>query len=280
MAKNISKQVADILKGGTPKQKAVLICQNLIDRETRQLKPLLTQEEANAIRKSFLTQEEGREFNKWISVYNTYSAIISHIGLFYAEYKANVNALLVYIQQWEDYCKMENQLNTLIEEFKEKGNEDAIKTIHDSLKYLYLPYAKVKLDKDGYIVISIGAPKNETGLLYDYILMGRRKAQQFLMTLKAWVEVVEEWTKRVKGKALMPPPLADLIEQAKGDYAMYVAPAYSEHQYNKRIAKGEKVSLIEKSKAVFPDYEKIEVPTEIHDTLEEKIANIYKSEKL
>lgn len=121
MAKNLSKQIADLIKEGTPKQKAVLVCRDFTDRNTNDLKPLLTKAEAEAIKDSLKTNEERKEFNKWIAVYNTYTRIASTFGLVYAEYKSNANALLIYIRQWEDYSRQESHLNYILDELKDIG---------------------------------------------------------------------------------------------------------------------------------------------------------------
>ena len=279
MAKNISKQITEILKEGTPKQKAVLICRDFIDKETNKLETLLTKEEAEALRDSLTTNEERKEFNKWIAIYNTYCRMAPTFGLMYAEYKANANAMLVYVRQWEDYSRQESHLNYIIDELKDKKNEEGVKSFYEVLEFMTLPFATLGLDKDGYVEVNIGTPEEPEGTLYGQILMGRRKVIDYLSTLKAMVIVLEEWTKKMKSKAIMPPILVEAIAQAKEDYALYIAPAYSEHELNKRIERGDVISPFERIKAIFPDYDKIEAPVDCYNAFKDKIEHIYESER-
>ena len=279
MAKNISKEITDILKEGTPKQKAVLICRDFTDKETNHLQPLLTRDEAEALRDSLKTNAEKREFNKWIAIYNTYTRLAPTFGLIYAEYRVNANALLLAIRQWEDYSREENHLNYIIDEFKDRKNEESVKVVYEMLEYMQLPYAKIGLDKDGYVEIDVGTPERSEGTLFGLLKQGRKGVYDFLVTLKGFTEVIEEWTKKMRSKAIMPPIMIDALDKAKEDYALYVAPAYSEHELNKRIERGEKVHPFERMKAVFPDYDKVEVPEEITKAFKEKIEHIYESER-
>lgn len=279
MAKNISKQVAEILKEGTPKQKAVLLCMDYTDLNKSRNKPLLTEEEAQAIRDSIKTEKEGREFNKWIAIYNTYSQYVHTVGLAYAEYKANANAMLVYIRQWEDYSRQENHLNYILDELKDKNNEEGIKSFYEALEYMSLPYAKIVLDEDGYVEIDVGSPEKTEGTLYGAILSGRQRVIYYLSSLKAVVEALDEWTKKTRSKAIMPPLISGALEDIKQDYALAVAPAYSEHQLNARIARGEEIQPYERMRALFPDYDKIERDEKLYTMFKERIERIYERER-
>lgn len=279
MAKNISKQVTEILKEGTPKQKAVLICRDFTDKNTNSLKPLLTREEAEALRDSLTTNEEKKEFNKWIAIYNTYTRIAPTFGLVYAEYRVNANALLLPLRQWEDYSRQESHLNYILDELKETKNEEGVKTFYEMLEYMSLPLAKIGLDTDGYVEVDIGTPENPTGTLYESILRGRSECTLFLSTLKAMVMALEEWTKKMRSKAIMPPIMEEGLTRAKEDYALYIAPTYSEHELNRRIARGEVVHGYERMKAVFPDYDKVEVHENAYNDFKERIEHIYESER-
>lgn len=279
MAKNISKQVTEILKEGTPKQKAVLICRDFTDRNTQELKPLLTKEEAEALRDSLTTNEEKKEFNKWIAIYNTYTRIASSFGLMYAEYKATANAMLVYVRQWEDYSRQESHLNYILDELKEKNNEEGVKSFYEMLEYMSLPFAEIGLDEDGYVEVDIGTPEKAEGTLYGRILYARTQVIEYLSTLKAMVLAIDEWTDKMRSKAIMPPVMIDAIKVAKSDYALNIAPAYSEHELNKRIERGETISPFERMRAIYPDYDKVEAPESIYETTKKKLSRIYESER-
>lgn len=279
MANNTSKQITEILKEGTPKQKAVLLCRDFTDKETNQQKPLLTREEAEALKNSIKTNEEKSEFNKWIAIYNTYTRIAPTLGLVYAEYRVNANALLLPIRQWEDYSRQENHLNYILDELKDKNNEEGVKSFYEMLEYMNLPFATIGLDTDGYVEIDIGSYNNKKGLLYEAIIKGRYECSLFLSTLKAMVKVIEEWTKKMRSKAIMPPIIEEALEKAKEDYALYVAPAYSEHELNKRIEKGEEVQPLERMKAVFPDYDKVEMSESSYKIFKQKLEHIYERER-
>lgn len=279
MAKNISKQITEILKEGTPKQKAVLICRDYTDRNTRKETPLLTKEEAEALRNSLNTDEEKKEFNKWIAIYNTYRRMAPTLGLAYAEYKANANALLVSVRQWEEYTRQENHLNYIIDELKDRKEANGLKIVYEMLEYMSLPFADMELDRDGYVEVNIGTPEKPEGTLYGQMLEGRKKVIMHLSLLKAMVVAIDEWTKKMKSKAIMPPILEDAIGQAKIDYAVTIAPAYSEHELNIRIERGERISPYERMRAIYPDYDKVEYTEEEYTLFRNKLEHIYESER-
>ena len=279
MAKNISKQVTEILKEGTPKQKAVLICRDFTDKNTNRLKPLLTKEEAEALRDSLTTNEEKKEFNKWIAIYNVYTRMAPTLGLAYAEFKASANALLIHVRQWEDYTRQENHLNYILDELIERDDKVGKEIFYDTLKYMSLPFAKIGLDSDGYVQVDIGTPEDPEGTLYKLILETREECYYAMGAMKAMIIAVEEWTKKMRSKAIMPPTMEDAIRQGKEDYAIYIAPAYSEHELNKRIERGEAISPFERMRAIYPDYDKVEAPESIYETTKKKLSRIYESER-
>lgn len=279
MPKKLSRQITEILREGTPKQKAVLICRDFTDKQYQDEKPLLTEEEVKALKDSITTDEERKEFNKWIAIYNTYTRVASSFGLRYTEYKTNANAMLVFLRQWEDYSRQEEHLNYILGELKEKNNEEGVKSFYDMLEYMHLPNAEIGLDEEGYVDINIGSPEHQEGTLYGLIQDIRPKVVEYLSSFKAMVLALEEWTEKKKCKAIMPPAFIDGINVCKSDYATFIAPEYSEHLLNARIEMGEIVTPMERLRAVYPDYDKIDYPTSLYEETKTQLNRIYESER-
>lgn len=52
----VSKKIQELIKTATPKQKAIMVCRDWLDRNQMQQEPLLTEEEARAIPPPSITE--------------------------------------------------------------------------------------------------------------------------------------------------------------------------------------------------------------------------------
>lgn len=262
--KGISKKIADLIKTATPKQKAIIVVRDWVDKQTIREEPLLTDEEAEAIRDS-LTPEEGKEYNKWIRAYDIYADLAPVIGLAIAQYREQAEEIVGYIQVLESYTQEENHLNTIFEELKEAKSEKALNAFGKALDNLSFGLkAELKRDEEGYIEI-------DTENLFRSIKEMIKRLGFAYSCLKAFIVALDEWTDKRKSKKLMPPSLANSIDAIKSDTAINVAPTYSRKFLKERQAKGIPTTIAEQKKAIFPCYEDIPIDEEFLNMWRDKI---------
>ena len=267
--KNVSKRIQELLSTATPKQKAMLVCKDWIDRPLGGEEALLTEDEAEAIKASLKEAKEIKEYNKWVVIYNVYKDITPLFGLVYKEYLASAERLLGYLRRWEAYDNEENHLIALYEAIKDKGDEVKEAFVKE-LSYLSFPDAKLVMAEDGYPEIDI-AP------LYEIIEEEAEYVHKFYRVTKALIIVVEEYTKKTHSKDFRPYIMIDSIRDIKEDYALDVAPRYSRKLLNEKIAKGVVVTPNEIKRAVYPSYDELQPREEELAFFRDKLTSIRKS---
>lgn len=268
--KNLSKRVLELLVTATPKQKALLVCKDWTDKHYIDKEPLLTEDEATALRDSLKSNEEKTEYNKWIGVYNTYRELTPLFGLVYKEYQAVAERMLGYLKKWEAYDNEENHLITIFEGIKELKDKKAEEAYLASLSYLSFPDAKLIIAEDGY-------PEIDTTELYERIQEEAKDVYKFYSVAKAMVIVVEEYTKKTRSKDFRPFVMIASIDYIKEDYAQRVAPRYSRKLLKEKQEKGMRVTKDEIRRAVYPSYEEIEPSQEFLEIFREKLKDIIAS---
>lgn len=262
--KSISKKVQELLVTATPKQKALLVCKDWTDKHYIDKEPLLTEDEAFALRDSLKTNEEKREYNKWISVYNVYKDITPLFGIVYKEYQAVAEKLLGLLRQWEAYSQEENHLITIFEGIKELQEKKAEEAYLASLSYLHFKDAKLVIAEDGYPEIDI-AP------LYEQIQEAVKDVYKFYSVAKSMVLVIEEHAKKTRSKDFRTDFMIESIGFIKEDYAQRVAPRYSRKLLKERIDKDMKITPDETKRAVYPSYEEIQHSEEMLELFKNKL---------
>lgn len=267
MSKALSSKLADILSNGTAKQKALLVCRNWTDKNAKGAEPLLTEAEVKQVTKSLKTDEERREYNKWLDTYNVYNRLMTLCGLVYREYQALAERVLGYLRVWEDYDNQENNLNRIYEQLISEASDKQKAAFSETIRTLSIPYGKIIQDKEGYVEIT-REPLLE--LIHDEV-----KAMVVAYSgSKAFVIAVEEWTKRKRCKVFMPDAMAEALNNIKSDYALRVAPKYSRAQLKKLAENGHIITKEEKRVAVFPSYEEIETDETFLELFRERIRDI------
>lgn len=269
MKKNVSKQLAEILATGTPRQKALLVCKDWTDKNTMRQEPLLTEGEVRAIRESLKTNEEKREFNKWVNAYNVYNDITPTLGLAYKEYATEAENLLGFLRVWEAYDQEANNLNAIYQALLDSGNKKAVDTFGESLDYLHFSNAKLERDEDGYININISD-------LYELIKLRAKSVYESYAMAKALVMVVEEYAKKTRSKSFIPDLTLSAMADITGDYIANTAPQYSQREF---LAKKERtfVTKEEAKRAVYPSYDEVKVPDWALEMFRERFNNIVRS---
>lgn len=279
MAKNIKSSLADTLNSGNTKQKALLVCMEYTDRISNKMSPNITAADVEELINSCSSYAEKSEYNKWVAVYNTYTHISQTFSVIYAEYRVNANSLLIGLRQWEDYSNEVKHLNYIIKDLKNSGNDAGVASVHKAVSRIKFPLAELALDNKGYVKLDVGAWKNEKGQLLQILRDARRDCHNYLVSLKTTICAIEDWTKRMKSKAFIPPSMVDAFTFAKHDYALFISPSYSEHWINSREEAGEDISDEERLKAIYPDYEKITIDDTLYKEITDLIEEIYANEK-
>lgn len=272
----ISKKIQELIKTATPKQKAIIVCRDWVDRNQIRQEPLLTQEEARAIIES-LTPEEVKEYNKWIRAYNVYAEVAPIIGLAIAQYREQAEEIVGHLRVLESYEQEENHLNIIFEALKD-SNKTALSAFGEALSTLRFQYSELKRDEDGYIEI-------DTKKLYSLIKGKIKQMGWAMMALKAFVIALDEWTDNHKSRKLLPPTLSGLLDEIKADTIINIPSAYSRRILNDRIRQAEKrgetytPTIAEQKKAIFPCYEEMPKDEQFIMMWRNKIAQIENSFK-
>lgn len=267
--KNLSKRVQELLTTATPKQKAQLVCKQWRDPNSAGDTPLLTEEETIALRDSLKTEEECKEYNKWIDIYNVYNELTPFLGLVYKEYQGEAEKMLGLLRVWECYENEENHLNTILQELIDTNNKKAVEAFKRAASYLSFTDAKLVWTEDGYIEIDVSP-------LYKKIQERLKTVWQSYEAAKAIVLVTDKFTKRTHSSAFRTSLLVTAIDQIKADYSLRVAPCYSRKLLQERLDKGQKISKAEKRKAVYPYFDEVEPSQKLIDFFTEQINAMIK----
>lgn len=260
---SISKKLQALLKDATPKQKAILVCLDGTDARTNRKEALVTEEEAAAIKEGLKTDKERREYNKWLNFYNVYARIAPLFGLAKAEYERTANDVLRYLQQWEILQQEETHLNTILDELKD-SKPDAVPAFEAALSYCSFKFVKVERDSEGYVSFDV---ENLYGIIKE-----KMKLVYFTYSAyKTLIIAVEDWTKKRRCKDIMPGIIKESIAEAKEDYALQIAPAYSRKLLKERHDRGERISISEQKKALYPYYEEIGTDDEFYKLWADKL---------
>lgn len=260
---NISKRIQGLLSTATPKQKAILICLENFDKPKTGEDPTITDEEVEALKDSVKDPGERRILAKWVNYYYVYSSIAPFFGLAFAEFRSQANDVIANLLLVDSYKQEENHLNTILQELKDDSPE-AVEAFMRAFKYMDFKLAKGKVTSDGYIQI------DASGYLYK-AQVGLDQVRVTLSSLKSIILALEEWTRRKKCRAIMPPSLISAIEYAKEDYSLEEIPNYSRKLLHEKEKRGEPISASEKKYAIFPYYDEIEPDQHFIETTRERI---------
>ena len=274
--KELSKKLQELLSYGTPKQKALLVCQQWADKMAEGSTPLLTEDEVEALRKSLRGDYEVMEYNKWINVYNVYADITPLFGAVYKEYQAAAERVLGYLRQWEAYNQEENHLIIVYQALEDSGNEEGKKVFLETLPYLTLKDANLITAEDGF-------PEIDIDPLYKKIQAEIGDVYKLYESAKAMVTVIDGYAERTRSKKFRPEIMIEAIEAIKEDYSQRVAPRYSRKLLSEREEKGVFITPDERMRAIYPSYDEIEAPEEDIKFFKDRLDSIvrhYEGKKL
>lgn len=260
MKANDSKKIKEILSSGTPKQKAALICASS-DSEKEGGKPLLNDTEVRAIYDSLKTNEESKEFNKWIKVRERILDAIPMVIMQAQEAQAAANDLMAYIKTWEAYNREIDHLNALCIFMEDAAPKKLLLPFKDKIHRLTFTHASIEQTQDGYFTLNVDGE----GKLYDIILYKAEICEEKLSFLKAIITAFEEYVAKKKAMAFVPRIYEQEVSKAKRDLGEQIAPYYSKHKLNEMKKKGYDITPAEEKRAVFPDFDEVEIYKKYYD---------------
>ena len=260
MKANDSKKLKEVLTSGTPKQKAALICASL-DAEREGGKPTLTESEVRAIYDSLKDPADGKEFNNWLKIREKIIDTLPMVLMQSLETQAAANDLMAHIKTWEAYNREIDHLNALCFFVEDEAPKKLLQPFKDKISRLCFTHASVERAADGYFTLNIDGK----GQLYEIILYKAEVCEQKLSFLKAILTAFENFVSRKKAKAFVPRVYEQEVSKAKQDLGEQIAPYYSKHKLNELRKKGYDITPIEEKRAVFPDYDEVEIYKEYYD---------------
>lgn len=171
--KNISK----ILTTGSAKQKALLIFENIASSEFRR-KPILTEEEYNALFDSIKTPKEIDTYNKYLSISEKITqALLLLQGTVY-NIKTNYSNLRGYILMWNAIENAELLANSILHEIKDQEKRKQI--AQKASKRVNFIFTQTGPDEEGYIETKIDFERDtwidEKGVRHE---TRQRKTKEF-----------------------------------------------------------------------------------------------------
>lgn len=265
--KTIQKRVKEALISADPKEIAVLRCREWEDRKRAERKAFVTDKEAKELYECLKDPKALEEYDNYRTFYYILSDLVQPLGMAYKEYIASAEKILGFLRTWEAYEDEVNHLTTIYETLK--GNSEAVEAYKKTIPLLSFPYATLTIAEDGY-------PEIDTTKLSEIILKESVELRLYYGIAKGAIKVIEEYMKQKGIEDLAPYYVSEIIEEIKSDYSLNVAPSYSSKLLKEKIASGKKVTDREIKKAVYPDYEDIEVNQRAVDIFKQELKKVIK----
>jgi hypothetical protein len=153
------KDIGKLLTTGSPKQRALLIAEDIARGKYFQDK-LLSDSEFNQLSDSFKKPNEIKLWNEFRNAHATVgNAIINLQGLLF-EIKMNYSNLRGYILVWNSIENAELLVNSVLHEVKDAKERRRI--AENGAKGIDLLFSKTELDQEGYIEIKIDFKKDSS----------------------------------------------------------------------------------------------------------------------
>lgn len=259
MAKKVN--LAEVLKNGTPKQKALLIIQN--DEESQHIRGgFLTEREVQSIIKSVKTPEEAKELNQYLQIAEKYTINRFRFYGLQENIKKLVARVATYTYLWEQaehVAEVYNTLLGLLDVGENKGRRDFTNR-KEMESYIY------SSGKSWSALITIERKEDSREVEVNRTRLMRVLNQIIadytgsLSVAKAFIEASDAFVTKYKASAFIPSDIKDMIKYFKEPKAE-VPEIYRRDSYLKLLkekgADDREVKFREKY-AILPAYEEIE----------------------
>ena len=151
------KDIGKILTTGSPKQRILLIAEDIARGKYFQEK-LLTDSEFNQLSDSFKKPNEIKLWNEWRRIDETVANAINNLQGVKFEVLMNYSNLRGYILVWNSIENTELLVNSVLHEIKDPKERKRI--AEDGAKGIDLLFSKTEPDQDGYIEIKVDFEKD------------------------------------------------------------------------------------------------------------------------
>lgn len=238
-----------VIETGTIKEKAIALCFEFLEegKEDDEGAALIIASLADH------TDEEKNEFSNWVYCYDIYCYMTPYFGLAYSEYTIRANQAAELLRKIDNSRRESKLLTDILSNLDGKARTTALELIKAAQ---YDDETFPTIEDDGKTV-TLSTEQDERELQVTL-----KRVETNFASLKAVIEVFEEWGKRKGCRDIQPPYQVYLTKDAKGSYADEL-PTHSKRALKRREKKGEHITDEERAAAVFPDYDDIKAIPEI-----------------
>ena len=157
----IKKDIATILKEGTPKQRLLILAEHIARGSFEfnhpdfndSKEPLLTDREFTTLSDSFKTGPEIRLYNKWREYDRTVRNSVMNLQGLRFEVKMHYSNLRGYVLVWNSIENAEQLVNSVLHEVKD--TEERMRIARDGAEGINLLFTDTLIDPEGYLDLRI-----------------------------------------------------------------------------------------------------------------------------
>lgn len=260
-------RIEKILKGGSPKQRILLIAES-VARDTFGNTPLLTDRELRELSDTFKTDSEIRTYNRVKKQEEAIRLFMLNLQQFRLIFYDRATGLKAYSAIWHTLEQTEDLLNTILHRIEDKKLRKVI--TEDILAYYFL-LTDIKKDKEGYIYIDVGEQDPQGNNLYSLIHNLSEQAKDILKHIKTGIKVCRDF---MDAQGLHIPQYnkmlkeleSSIIETAKPIFLVRLELLRDTLKELPRPLAGEQGSILGlfDKYYVFPEWDKVEIDQDIY----------------
>ena len=252
-----NKDISKVLTKGSLKQRVTLLFTDQVNL-MRGKEPLLTPKEKSELVDSFKSSEEIRYYNKHAKIGRNIfylSSILREKELQYNEAVAHLGGLTT---TWFDYRNIEQFINTLLLDIKDKKVKGIIKKtiINDN----FLVYADFTEDKAGLIKVKTKGNIESGNIYLEELVNGfSKKATAILTQTKTYIKVMRDY---LNGEGFYIQAYKDFIDNFEADLKRdrTLISIYSKKEAKELFSgKYEILYKLYEKYFVYPDYDELEI---------------------
>ena len=267
------KDIGKILTTGTPKQRILLIAED-IARGKYFTDKLLTDHEFNQLSNSFKKPNEINLWNKWTRLDRTVTEAIMNLQGLKFEVLMHFSNLRGYILVWNTLETTELLVNSILHEIKDPKERINIGSQFNNQRDFL--FTRIKTDKEGYLKIDIHHEeknKYEDEIINLWAVMNTVKKQatesaiRFLSWKEAIIDYMEEEGFSIKTYKDVVNKLTEDIHKPIIGWNKYIS---DEKIFDPAILAKNRVDKLKDKYAITPNIKELEVDIEIYNDFKNK----------
>lgn len=255
-----NKDISKVLTKGSLKQRVTLLFTDQVNL-MRGKEPLLTPKEKAELVDSFKSSEEIIYYNKHNKIGRNIfylSSILREKELQYNEAIAHLGGITT---TWLEYRAIEEFINTLLYDIKDKKTKGIIKKA--VLKNNFLVYADFMEDKKGVITVKTKGDIESGNICLEELVNGfSQKATTILLQTKTYIKVMRDY---LNGEGFYIQAYKEFIDNFEEDLKRdrTLISIYSKKEAKKIFSDSyEKLYKVYEKYFVYPDYDELEIKEE------------------